>query len=1323
MPVSCVIRRSLLIALIMNVAAIIWLPNARAQTADTFTATTTKRDANEIQILYTGNLLGYFRKPDWQSPTPGQACTVGSKESRAATDFNQVIDRISKSVPQKNLSNAILVGSGNNFSPEIEAREFCSPPTNQFQGQKRAGKDSFVWNDETNSWVSFENFDLQSAKFKEKTLQGKGTIPEDNVARFLTEHGYAAVVPGRHDFYFGPERLRLLARLLASDPIPENVAVLHRPGYGTQMLGANLVIETTWKSDHAPLTDKENPPRFIPRLPAAAELGLPQSIKIEMQDLPPGGNAYPWYVGPNLKISNFVDTDNRLASIYGNYQTGPELEERLKTELKKDVLPEGFAETVDAFNHFKVNLCEVNPEKQPDFDQNTKTSELNEASKPESCHNIGFPFIVNKQGITLPLTLPWHDTSNTYTLKPGLQYRLCLSTDHASVSDRDGDHTFCLRLSVYQPLFQFPWGSSAESCAKKSCDYKDPDPYLVLEQKTNPNTPNELAETAIFGVVDPGLTKNIGLLNYGWINENKNYKTIVAAKDPAEALKELLAHFDRRQREMSAQRKGSTVTTTRVLLAEMSPQQAEVLAARVGGFQVVVTEADEPLSKPLENDTKLVEMHAATDDVPPPEMPPVVLIPSPFFRPGTAKGITDIGFLGLQSLNKTERETRWLVTSFHRSQDSLLYLEADSGNKKTAAAASDSDGTTDSASALTEFREKVHDALRGCSPGAPEQKTLSRPNLTPNDAENIRNLTLCMMQRNTKADLVLMQKRDFFTYLPSDFSGLPEDHKQFQEILDRIIWKGDFLSLIYVPGSAIKKAMEQSRAFDNEDNSALSLSDERSRGLATLGITPDSERDGYTINGLPLDPNKLYAVATTDYISAGDTGYPDLASSQIDQPTVGTDFGRKLTSISSLVCRSLPSQSNCEPDFQADSYFDFLQADPVDPRKGKTAGKQLEIWSLFYHPHAVPGAKAAKPPAAEETVQQRPLWDFALNKLTLGITRLAHTGSNFDVTNNFSGITSPGVNSLSSTTVTSDFQATWSRSFRRNQFYLSPAYTYNVQYKGQPDDFTQLNQIADLGSFDLGYIHSTSKRGPEHFDFTATEHFETPLTSAFNAFTLNTTHPGEHGELIKDQLRFHIDRSYTLLTRPGIRWKKRVSSIEFGPEWGHEWNALTGINFTTAPTVISCPAISTQTIGQCFKASVNAMRPTTLVASTRNGQDHTGTYWKVSLTVPFHPRVSYVLTDVGDWFFVHYGTENSTTTLLRDYSQHQLKFTIFPSFSIGPELDVLLYRNKSVGPLQGHFLFQDQFIMKAQWNFDLFNKRDKRRQIEYAPPASPASSK
>ena len=90
-----------------------------------------------IRILYTGKTFGYFRIPDWQGPSAlGDGCKdpVRQKDkSDAAAEFEQLLKtefQIDKT------KGAILVGTGDNFAPEIEARDFCDPPV----GQPGAGK-------------------------------------------------------------------------------------------------------------------------------------------------------------------------------------------------------------------------------------------------------------------------------------------------------------------------------------------------------------------------------------------------------------------------------------------------------------------------------------------------------------------------------------------------------------------------------------------------------------------------------------------------------------------------------------------------------------------------------------------------------------------------------------------------------------------------------------------------------------------------------------------------------------------------------------------------------------------------------------------------------------------------------------------------------------------------------------------------------------------------------------------------------------------------------------------------------------------------------
>jgi len=159
---------------------------------------------DEVKVLFTGRFLGYMRIPNFQT-TDGRPCDGQNTDaSTAARDFDKALKDV-KLRSSKTLDGALLLGAGDNFSPEIEAREFLLAPTNQVgvaKGHQRIGKEFFLWNYETNKWITDEDFTNQSDTFKNDVRNGEGRIPQDNVACFFTTKGYAAIVPGRHDFYF-----------------------------------------------------------------------------------------------------------------------------------------------------------------------------------------------------------------------------------------------------------------------------------------------------------------------------------------------------------------------------------------------------------------------------------------------------------------------------------------------------------------------------------------------------------------------------------------------------------------------------------------------------------------------------------------------------------------------------------------------------------------------------------------------------------------------------------------------------------------------------------------------------------------------------------------------------------------------------------------------------------------------------------------------------------------------------------------------------------------------------------------------------------------
>src|SRR5260370_39561575 len=101
-----------------------------------------------------------------------------------------------------------------------------------------------------------------------------------------------------------------------------------------------------------------------------------------------------------------------------------------------------------------------------------------------------------------------------------------------------------------------------------------------------------------------------------------------------------------------------------------------------------------------------------------------------------------------------------------------------------------------------------------------------------------------------------------------------------------------------------------------------------------------------------LDANKIYAVATTDYISAGDTGYPDLASKALNPKDHTDKFPERLIPISGLVCHSLfwqpeTSLPYCVPDLKIKNYLDPTSLTAESTGAPPTLGSKLP---KFFNP-------------------------------------------------------------------------------------------------------------------------------------------------------------------------------------------------------------------------------------------------------------------------------------------------------------------------------------------------------------------------------------
>jgi len=382
----------------------------------------------------------------------------------------------------------------------------------------------------------------------------------------LLREGYSAIVPGKHDFYFGPERVRQLERFLASN----------QKGTSVKMLGANLVIETTWKGDHKPLPDTERRWNFSPHWPS--KFRPPSSLPIPAL-ITPGdeGKVYPWLPAAIIKLMDLPPTSPLYRLIHnktsGLRVTGQDFEAYLgdlppdpayKSELTS------LLATINQFdsNNDQVYLCKSNKGGDPD--------DIPLPGSPGCSKKPLDRFVwLDNNSVDYLLEFP-------SPLKPGENYGLCVTGNNLPAIENGRDlHFFCKRFSVYRPLFTFTSVEPLDTPVQ---------PYALVS--ADPEKTRSV-DTVIFGAVDPDVPEYVGTLNLQWENRSTDdketsYKTVTAAEDPAEALREATLAFDWMYQSQNGRRFGGI----RILLAQMSPQKARLLAKRMKRFDIVVTAAD-----------------------------------------------------------------------------------------------------------------------------------------------------------------------------------------------------------------------------------------------------------------------------------------------------------------------------------------------------------------------------------------------------------------------------------------------------------------------------------------------------------------------------------------------------------------------------------------------------------------------------------------------------------------------------------------------------------------------------------------------------------
>jgi hypothetical protein len=1181
------------------------------------------------------------RWPDKQLKTDRGCLEDPGRANDAARTF---LETLSAQAGRK-----ILVGLGNNFSPEFLAR-LMQVDSNAIPGRPEdRHKDRFIWDYSVDPsiWRADDDRDyLNNQALFDDVAEGNGRIPTDNVACFLSRAGYTAIVPGKQDFHFGAERLRQIARFLAS----RDDTSAFKP---VQILAANLVIQTTIDNAAKRISFRDKQPP----LPYSNDKG---NLKPDIGD---GEVVLPWL--REIKILN---------------------------------VPQGS----------KVAICAVQDQlrngklvRDPDYMPNFSSS-------LSSCQELS-----QKAGAAGVYQVPkTSEPTNTF-LTPNNDYWLCVNNVRHPLSPTD-TRPFCEHFSVYSPFFIYPnliprpggpWpvegttiGRGAGALPAKDHGYLDPRPYVLIE----PTVGSTDSEVAIFGVVDPQLTEQVGQFNDNWLNERKNRTTKTLVIDPVLALKQLLQYFDDEYME----KHGNRFQGVKVLLAQMPTYNAERIGVLMKGqFNLIIAQAQREYSTPEESASLSVPSSVVVGEAAPRYSwvsPTFYAAPTPFYD---GDSTTELKV----RIASAEVKKRSQCVSNQPSCEELWTFR----NNVTTASIPE---TQVKLFSVPQVASTVSTALSKTRIGIGAGGTAQ---------DQLQQLTLELMQTATDSDIAILQKRDMFEpYVNPQFASL-----DLQQILDRVFWKDDFVVRILVRGDVLKSVMNQSKQFDAQDKLTLSLFQEQGRGLVTLGILSDPVTNQFFVHGDAVDPTKMYSVAVSDYVALGDTGYSDLLTPPVGHPLKASDFSN-LWPISGLVCDQIRStvpgfsDASCgaAPVFVTD-YFDYLNQEPLDTTKGLTPGQHFLQWARFQQrrPSLYEGQTSL-----EKAVQQSALWSLSLSKLALGFSMNQHNnGSEANLASLFAGVPNTQVNAPDTNTTSIDFSSRVTRTSAPNSFFGQVDGTYTRQLTRQnnatnSDLEAQLNNMFAAESGILPRLYPRTKEIPD-LKILLSERLETQLSAPISSFKINSTPP--------TTIQGKIDRTKSLLSKIGLRFDNEKSYIEAGYEIGELFTSPLAFTFNPdSPNAVTCTATGAkkqESLATCVKT--NSTPPSGLILPTSSFRETTRSIFenglflnfKLSVPLPLNNNLSYVMESHGQYFFNHNGDVSVDTRFQEDWTQ-SLIVPLFGNLSFVPKFEMFFYENK----VERNFFYAIQPSVTLQYGFDWHRGLPWWRSMMYqTPKAGAAASK
>lgn len=771
----------------------------------------------------------------------------------------------------------------------------------------------------------------------------------------------------------------------------------------------------------------------------------------------------------------------------------------------------------------------------------------------------------------------------------------------------------------------------------------------------------------VMGVVSPGLEKQVGLLNTVWLDPKGRHEIRATTIDAIQSLEQMLQYCEDEGR--------CGEETQMILLAQMPAEAAASVQRRTKSrFDLVIAESDPFTYTPFSP----VEYPAL--------YPPLVVSPKPIADESLKNALS----VHVQTV-RLNGKRRSFVTRTYTGEPHPLPLQ----------------------------------------PGAPVSKALQdalrRLDRHPgwNDAANFQQLTLETMRITANASVALLQRRDLFRVaelLKQVVAGPETEDDKLRAAVESILWKGDFLTPRLVKGASLRRALDRSVEFDEADRDVYYKEAESNRGLIALGIFRDPVSFRYIVNGAPLDEEKPYLVAMTDFLAFGDTGYPELAQELTGGAERAADV-RVQSRLSELVLNRLRAPETAAARGKAinfSTYLDYLDwpGFPTEPE----ATLAMQFGEYFHAAGAsaprFPGLEKGKSTSAETLTQTRPRWRMVLERSDISWADYWHNqSSQAALLSAFEGITESRVN----TAENHQLNASWAAELRREKigstdFLRSEGRLQNLRIANTDSRLVHTYPQNEV-SLEGGWRHSIHRSifqrpwwGVQVSGIVNSQ-LQNPLFAARVGYRPAGDCPGGN---CKATLGYDasLGRTTRTLAKLGLRRETRDSWAEWGLFSGGVRRPASYQVENLAPCKLRY-----ESLANCLASDLRILatvpnRDTLRQQTTMGGGAESGMFMNFQWRIPLTPAgmAQLVIENRGRWYFKH-GKDIPLDTRLSNLFTAGLSIPIAGRLALKPTWTLFHYMNKdglvfSRLPAGGFvrrpgvLLMGNGFDVKAEYRFD-----------------------